>query len=104
MSTTTQEQKDIQAIKEDILSIRKHLSNIKDRQDNEDMHRIETNKKLDFILNALTDNDFNSKNGYLTRLNKMEAMIILHDLYWKILFSILLGGGVIAGVIKLITK
>lgn len=100
----TQEQKDILEIKDDVRSIRTHLTTIKNRQDNEDLDRIERNKKLDLIVNALTDNDFNSKNGYLSRLNKIEQMVILHDLYWRILFAFILAGGLLAGALKWLIK
>lgn len=102
MSAQTQEQKDIQAIKDDLASVRQHLKTIKERQDQEDLTRGQMNTKIDKILNALTDNDFNSQNGYITRLVKIESMVLMHDLYWKILFSILLGGGGLALLLKLL--
>lgn len=102
MSAQTQEQKDIQAIKEDLASVRSHLKTIKERQDNDDLIRVQMVGKIDKILNALTDNDFNSQEGYITRLIKMETMVLMHDLYWKILFSILLGGGGLALLLKLL--
>jgi len=101
---TTQEQKDIVFIKEEIGSVRSHLKTIKERQDSDDISRVEFNRKLDLIVNALTDNDFNSKNGYLTRLNNMEKMLLAHDLYWRVLMIVVLAGGLLAGAIKYLLK
>lgn len=102
MSAQTEEQKDIQAIKEDLASVRSHLKTIKERQDNDDLIRVQMVGKIDKILNALTDNDFNGQEGYITRLVKMEMLVKMHELYWKILFSILLGGGGLALLLKLL--
>jgi hypothetical protein len=91
----TQEQKDIKLIQEDIKSIRVHFDKFKAKEEDAIIVRSETNRKLDLLVNALTDNDFNGKNGYLTRLNKMETMVQMHELYWKILFTIIMGGGIL---------
>ena len=100
----TQEQKDIVNINENIVSIRKHLDTIKKRQDDDDLFRIEQSRKLDLLVNSLTDNDYNGKNGYISRLNKIESMVITHDLYWKILFTFILAGGILVGAIKWLIK
>ena len=102
MSAQTQEQKDIQAIKEDLASVRSHLKTIKERQDNDDLIRVQMVGKIDKILNALTDNDFNSQEGYITRLVKIETLVKMQELYWKIFFAILLGGGGLALLFKMI--
>lgn len=104
MTPQTQEQKDIININENIASIRKHLDTIKKRQDDDDFMRIEQNRKLDLIVNSLTDNDFNGKNGIITKLNSIEKTVMLHDLYWKVLVTILVASGVLFGLIKLILK
>jgi hypothetical protein len=98
----TQEQKDIIDIKEDINSIRMHLDNIKKRQDTEDFEKIERNRKIDSIYNSLTDNQFNSNQGYITILRNIETKVLFHDLLWKLSGIILIAGGVLAGLIKLI--
>jgi hypothetical protein len=98
----TQEQKDIIDIKEDINSIRMHLDNIKKRQDTEDFEKIERNRKIDSIYNSLTDNQFNSNQGYITILRNIETKVLFHDLLWKLAGIILIAGGVLAGLIKLI--
>jgi hypothetical protein len=98
----TQEQKDIIDIKEDINSIRMHLDNIKKRQDAEDFEKIERNRKIDSIYNSLTDNQFNSNQGYITILRNIESKVLFHDLLWKLSGIILIAGGVLAGLIKLI--
>ncbi len=98
----TQEQKDIIDIKEDINSIRMHLDNIKKRQDTEDFDKIERNRKIDSIYNSLTDNQFNSNQGYITILRNIETKVLFHDLLWKLAGIILIAGGVLAGLIKLI--
>jgi hypothetical protein len=98
----TQEQKDIIDIKEDINSIRMHLDNIKKRQDTEDFEKIERNRKIDSIYNSLTDNQFNSNQGYITILRNIESKVLFHDLLWKLSGIILIAGGVLAGLIKLI--
>jgi len=98
----TQEQKDIIDIKEDINSIRMHLDNIKKRQDTEDFEKIERNRKIDSIYNSLTDNQFNSNQGYITILRNVESKVLFHDLLWKLSGIILIAGGVLAGLIKLI--
>jgi len=92
---TTPEQRDIALIKEDIKSIRVHFDKFKAKEEDAIVVRSETNRKLDLLVNALTDNDFNGKNGYLTRLNKMETMVQMHELYWKILFTIIMSGGIL---------
>jgi hypothetical protein len=98
----TQEQKDIIDIKEDINSIRMHLDNIKKRQDTEDFEKIERNRKIDSIYNSLTDNQFNSNQGYITILRNIETKVLFHDLLWRLSGIILIAGGVLAGLIKLI--
>jgi|688.fasta_scaffold170284_4 hypothetical protein len=98
----TQEQKDIIDIKEDINSIRMHLDNIKKRQDTEDTEKIERNRKIDSIYNSLTDNQFNSNQGYITTLRNIQTKVLFHDLLWRLSGIILIAGGVLAGLIKLI--
>jgi hypothetical protein len=98
----TQEQKDIIDIKDEIKSIRKHLDHIKERQDDEDTEKIERNRKIDSIYNSLTDNQFNSNHGYITMLRAIQKTVILHDMLWKLTGIILIAGGVLAGLIKLI--
>jgi len=100
----TQEQKDIIEIKDDIKSIRTHLNTIKNRQDDEDKNRIEQNRKLDLIVNSLTDHEYNGKNGLITKLNNIERTVILHQMYWNILFVVILAGGLLAGAIKYLIK
>jgi len=104
MMAQTQEQKDIVAINENIASIRGHLKTIKERQDVEDSNRIEQNRKLDLIVNSLTDHDYNGKNGLITKLNNIERTVILHELYWKILFTFVIAGGLLVGAIKYLIK
>ena len=100
----TAEQKDILEIKEDLKSIRGHLDKIKKRQDDDDLYRASQNAKLDLIVNSLVDNDFNGKNGMITRLNTMEKMVISHDFYWRVLFGIIACGALIIIAMKLIIK
>lgn len=102
MDSQTQEQKDIIEIKDDLKSIRSHLDNIKKRQDNDDLTRIDTNRKIDMMYNSLVDNEFNGNQGYISVVRKLQEKVILHDLYWKILFAIILAGGVLTAVIKLL--
>jgi len=104
MPVVTKEQQDIMTINENINGIRKHLDGIKKRQDDDDLFRLEQNRKLDLILNSLTDNDFNGKNGHLSRFSKIELMVIQHDMYWRILITIILASGIIAGLLKLLVK
>jgi hypothetical protein len=100
MATQTQEQKDIFEMKDDIKSIRLHLDKIKQRQGDEDTYRIERDRKIDMIYNSLTDNQFNSNQGYITTLRDVREKVLLHDLYWRILFVVVLAGGLLAGAIK----
>ena len=100
----TQEQKDILEIKDDIKSIRKHLDFIKEKQQIEDVSRATQNAKLDLIVNALIDNDFNGKNGLISRINTMEVKVNNHDFYWRVLFGVIAGGGLIVTLIKTFYK
>jgi len=100
----TQEQKDILEIKDDIKSIRKHLDFIKEKQQIEDVSRATQNAKLDLIVNALIDNDFNGKNGLISRINTMEVKVNNHDFYWRVLFGVIAGGGLIVTLIKIFYK
>jgi len=100
MGATTQEQKDIFEMKEDIKSIRTHLDKIKQRQSDEDISRIERDRKIDMIYSSLTDNQFNSNQGYITVLRDVREKVTLHDLYWKILFVVIIAGGLLGGIIK----
>jgi hypothetical protein len=95
-----------QQVKEEISSIRAHLKNIKERQDADDIIRIQMNHKLDLIVNSLTDTEFNGKNGHITRLNSVEKLVIIHDLYWKIIFALFVPiyGSVIALLFKTFVK
>jgi hypothetical protein len=95
------EENKISVIEEDIKSIRTHLKNIKERQDQDDLNRTDQNKKIDMIYNSLTDNSFNSNQGYITILRKVETIVILHDLYWKIFFAIIALSGFSAILLKL---
>ena len=104
MSEQTQEQKDILEIKDDIKSIRKHLDFIKEKQQIEDVSRTTQNAKLDLIVNALVDNDFNGKNGIITRVNTMETKVNAHDFYWRVLFGVVSGGAFILALIKIFYK
>ena len=98
----TQEQKDIIIIKDEIKSIRTHLDNIKKRQDNDDVTRSETNKKIDMIYSSLTDNEFNGNQGYITILREIHRKVTLHELYWRVLLTIVISGGVLAAIIKIL--
>jgi NurA-like 5'-3' nuclease len=98
----TQEQKDIVEIKGEIKSIRTHLDNIKKRQDNDDITRSDTNKKIDMIYSSLTDNEFNGNQGYITILRETHRKVTLHELYWRVLLTIILSGGVLAALIKIL--
>jgi hypothetical protein len=95
-----------QQVKEEISSIRAHLKNIKERQDADDIIRIQMNHKLDLIVNSLTDTEFNGKNGHITRLNSVEKLVTIHDLYWKIIFALFVPiyGSVIALLFKTFVK
>lgn len=104
MSQITQEQKDIQEIKGDIQSIRQHLANIKLDKSIEEGYRLELNRKMDLIVNSLVDNDFNGKNGIISKVRNIEIMVLSHDLYWKVLITVILAGGVLAGAIKYLVK
>ena len=104
MSQITQEQKDIQEIKGDIQSIRQHLANIKLDKSIEEGYRLELNRKMDLIVNSLVDNDFNGKNGIISKVRNIEVMVLSHDLYWKVLITVILAGGVLAGAIKYLVK
>jgi len=110
MSAQTEEYK---LLKQDIVDVEKklldeltkvrfHLDTVRNKQTDVESSNIGLNLKVDKILNALTDNDFNGQEGYITRLVKMEMLVKMHELYWKILFSILLGGGGLAVLLKLI--
>jgi hypothetical protein len=79
-----------------------HLDNIKKRQDTEDTEKIERNRKIDSIYNSLTDNQFNSNQGYITTLRNIQTKVLFHDLLWRLSGIILIAGGVLAGLIKLI--
>jgi hypothetical protein len=98
----TPEQKDIFEMKDDIKSIRNHLDNIKKRQDHDDLTRTETNKKIDMIYNSLTDNEFNANQGYISILREVHKKVTLHELYWRVLLVLMISGGVLAGLIKLL--
>lgn len=102
MKDNTAIEKEILDIKTDISSIRGHLKTIKDRQDVDDLSRIEFNRKLDLVVNTFTDNDFNGKNGFVTRFSNVEKSVIIHDMYWKITIALLIP--VYAGLIALIFK
>lgn len=93
-------------VNEEIKSIRAHLKTIKERQDADDIVRIQMNHKLDLIVNSLTDTDFNGKNGHLSRFNTIEKLVTIHDLYWKIIFALFVPvyGGVIALLFKIFAK
>ncbi len=111
MAVLTQEQRDINEIKESVktikddhVSIRIHLDNIKRREDDSIISRQETNKKLDLLVNALLDNDFNGKNGHITRLLNVEKTVTKHDVYWNVFFTIVGSGAVIALIFKFLVK
>ncbi len=105
MAVITQEQKDIATIKEDMKSIREHLNKLKQKDEDSQLLRGETNRKLDLLVNSLTDNDYNGGNGYLSRLNKTELKVQMHELYWRTLFVVFTAGGILAlGVRFLIFK
>ncbi len=94
----------ISIIEEDIKSIRIHLKNIEERQDQDDLNRTDQNKKIDSIYNSLTDNSFNSNQGYITILRKVEAIVMLHDVYWKIFFAVIALSGFCAILLKLFLR
>ena len=96
----TPDQQEIMTINDNINSIKRHLDKIKVRQDDDDLYRIEQSRKLDLIVNALTDTDFNGRNGHLTRFNKIEVMVLQHEMYWKLLITIIISSGIIAGLLK----
>lgn len=96
----TPDQQEIMTINDNINSIKRHLDKIKVRQDDDDLYRIEQSRKLDLIVNALTDTDFNGRNGHLTRFNKIELMVLQHEMYWKLLITIIISSGIIAGILK----
>jgi hypothetical protein len=89
-------------INDNINSIKRHLDKIKVRQDDDDLYRIEQSRKLDLIVNALTDTDFNGRNGHLTRFNKIEVMVLQHEMYWKLLITIVISSGIITGLLKIL--
>jgi len=82
----TQEQKDIQLIKDDIKSIRVHLDNIKTNQETLKTNKEVAEKKIDLIYNTLTNNEFNGHNGFVTRLNSLEKTVLMHETFWKAFF------------------
>ena len=86
----TQEAKDIDLIKDDIKSIRLHLKKIQDKQEDEEAKSFEYKRKIDTIYNSLVDNDFNGNNGIVTKINKHEQLLIIHDMYWKIAYVLLI--------------
>jgi hypothetical protein len=96
----TPDQQEIMTINDNINSIKRHLDKIKVRQDDDDLYRIEQSRKLDLIVNALTDTDFNGRNGHLSRFNKIEVMVLQHEMYWKLLITIIISSGIIAGILK----
>lgn len=102
MQPLTPEQKDIALIKESITSIKSHLDKIKQRDEDALFNRSETNRKLDLLVNTLTDNDYNGKNGHITRLNNIEKTMLLHDTYWKVFFGFIASGSLIVLIFKLI--
>jgi ferric iron reductase protein FhuF len=85
----TQEAKDIIAIKGDISSIRQHLKKIQDKQEDQDEERIEFKKQVSVIYNSLVDNDFNANNGVISKVSAHERKLILHDMYWKMAYVLL---------------
>jgi hypothetical protein len=85
----TQEAKDIVVIKEDLSSIRQHLKKIQGKQEEQDDERIEFKKQISVIYNSLIDNDFNANNGIISKVSDHDKKLILHDLYWKIAYVLL---------------
>jgi chromosome segregation ATPase len=88
----------IKHIEENISSIRKHLDQLKTNNQDAISSRNEIDRKLDMVVNTLTDNEYNGKNGWVTRLNTMEKMVMMHDTYWKFLIAIC-GGTFLIGLI-----
>ncbi len=87
---TAPEAKDIDAIKDDIKSIRVHLHNIKTKQDDRDLSNISLTTKIEIIYNSLVDNDFNGNSGIVGKVSNHERKLIIHDMYWKIAYVLLI--------------
>lgn len=106
MDQKTQEAKDIDLIKDEIKSIRVHLKKIQDKQEDEEMKGFEYKRKIDTIYNSLVDNDFNANNGIVTKINAHERLLIIHDMYWKIAYVLLVPIyiAVISILIKIFSK
>lgn len=94
----------VNSIKEDNTSIRTHLSNIRQREDDAIIKREDVNRKIDLLLNLLLDNDFNGKNGHVTRLLNVESKVNKQEVYWNVFFTIAGSGVVIALIFKLLVK
>jgi len=104
MAVKSEEQKQIEEINISIVGIKKHLDVLKEKELDASANRVEINNKLDTILNSLTDNAFNSNSGYLSRLNKVEKTSLRHDMYWIFFGFVILSSGIIAGILKMLTK
>ena len=91
-----------QFVTDEIKAIRTHLKTIKDRQDADDLRQIERDRKIDLIVNTLIDNDFNANSGLISEFRETQKKVILHDLYFKVLITIVIAGGVLTGIIKAI--
>lgn len=104
MTNKTPEQKEIEEIKVSIVSIRKHLDDLKQEKLDSIQSRTDINNKLDNILNALTDNAFNSNSGYLSRLNKVEKTQLLHNVFFMVIGFVVTSGIVMTALVKWLTK
>jgi len=95
---------DLKEIKGSIDSLKKHFDILSKAQKDTDIFRVSQNEKLDKIINALTDTEYNGNEGYITRMTKLEKKVAQHENYWRLLGVILSSGIVISLVVKLISK
>lgn len=104
---TADEQKqlsDMVEVRGKIERIEHHMKLFKEGQAHSDEMHKENSKKLDTILATFTDSPYNANNGFVKRLNAIEKVVDNHVLYWRIAIGSLTGGGVLWGLIQLITK
>ena len=95
---------DMVEVKGKIERIEHHMKLFKEGQTHSDNLHIENGKKLDNILNTITDSPFNADNGLVKRYNKTEKKTEAHELYFQILAGVIGAGSVLIVVVKFIMK
>ena len=104
MENNSYNETDLKEIKANVDSLKKHFDILSKAQKDTDVFRISQNEKLDKIVNALTDTEYNGNKGYITRMTKLEEKVAQHENYWRLLGIILSSGIIISLVVKLIIK